>query len=935
MTEAVDPPSTVLPAIPVPDPLPKPLSLEAELTKQQRKLSKDRAKGSLLNRSLELKNSVRMSFSLELNKLDALETRETALRAVKALLEGNRNREALKLFLTALATPKTQSAKGRCAELKVVQMLLRVFGELLVEGAGAGLNRIYGVLLGYFSDRSREVQEAVADSLCALYNCALPLGPSKSLQLLFEPLTLVLMSGTELSAQQTASVTLRTWICSLPHDQTALITDASKRITALFLKLRPGYPDLISTLGYLVQHFGMDFLLPDLLMVVKKLLAYFGLTSQSGYFGEKEACKLLGQIVKRLNSAVACLGELREEVVERLKEAKTHKVADVQREAAIAYSLWTGKQAFSPTRPVLNRLRTTRDAIKRKKTEEASPPPEDQWGVYRPRYLTRGSGRYIPQLGYGRLDLSKALQSRPSLRDFIRSKGKSAAGKIEIYTKSPTESNRIVPRSGYGEGPEEPYGLGEEITVPEDAMVISAEANEEGKDPENEEKPSEEEEKFPENEGKSSESGEKLSEKGEKALEEGAAFQPFQVETPAQATETANPRLWNRPKGAEKKPEAETPIESLPEAEIPSDKPASGQSSSRLKKAVAKSSILKKLTANSGKPASKPTESPESQGALEASLPITPKSSSSALFGALGKSILGRLNSIHSPKDLLSPKDSGKDSPATFTESSAVDFSPKASIRTPAAVTELPKSEEMSETEGESEEVATEVVEWLDTVMTRTVEQMDGQFRCMQEALGKMEMRVGKLEGETGYWLHRYRARNRAPPRYRSHIHPPQAPKSTLTHTTTQTHPNTRCHSTQTPPTPPSQKPLVDPLTRTWSLTLSDLRNKQIQRGYRRVLRTGDDLYLIRLMVTTGTVLGELEEMTVGTLMERVGRLLSQSYVAGVRFDWIAESVQTGLFFEMSPEEQQNTLKGIEAAGEEDTEDGLKARNLYEYLTSD
>ena len=241
----------------------------------------------------------------------------------------------------------------------------------------------------------------------------------------------------------------------------------------------------------------------------------------------------------------------------------------------------------------------------------------------------------------------------------------------------------------------------------------------------------------------------------------------------------------------------------------------------------------------------------------------------------------------------------------------------------------------MSETEGESEEVATEVVEWLDTVMTRTVEQMDGQFRCMQEALGKMEMRVGKLEGETGYWLHRYRARNRAPPRYRSHIHPPQAPKSTLTHTTTQTHPNTRCHSTQTPPTPPSQKPLVDPLTRTWSLTLSDLRNKQIQRGYRRVLRTGDDLYLIRLMVTTGTVLGELEEMTVGTLMERVGRLLSQSYVAGVRFDWVAESVQTGLFFEMSPEEQQNTLKGIEAAGVEDTEDGLKARNLYEYLTSD
>lgn len=936
MTEAVDPVPLVLPDSAVPNPLPQPLNLEAELTKQQRKLNKDRAKSTLLNRSLELKNTVRMSFSLELNKLDMLETRETALRAIKTLFEGNRNREALKLFLTALATPKTQSAKGRCAELKVVQMLLKVFGEMLIEAAGAGLNRIYGVLLGYFSDRSREVQEAVADCLCVLYNCALPLGPGKSLQFLLEPLTLVLTSGTEISAQQTASVTLRTWLCSLPRDQTSLITDAAKRITALFLKLRPGYPDLISTLGYLVQYFGVEFLLPDLLMVVKRLLAYFGLmTSQSGYFGEKEACKLLGQIVKRLDSAVSCLGELKQEVIERLREAKSHKVADVQREAAIAYTLWTGGHSSLSPRPPLTRLRTVRDAIKRGKTEEASPPPEDQWGVYRSKFLTRGSGRYVPQLGYGRLDLSKALKSRPSIRDFIRSKGKSATGKIEIYTKSPTEASRIVPRRGFGEAPEEPNIEAEEPSGAQAEELIDSQA-------------------LPQAEDTISGAGEGMEDEAkeeEKQLEEGeevASFQPFQVEAPGQSTETANPRLWNRLKGAEKKPEPEAVIEPLPDPEAPpSEKPSSGQSSSRLKKAVAKSSILRKFATSKhseAAPGSNTAETPESQATIpEVPQPASSKSNSSALFGLLGKSILGKLNSSRSPKELGSPKDSGKESlgsaSGTLAEelaaSSGLESSPKASIRTPEAIEEQHESEELDASGvDESGQYTEEVVEWISTLMTRSIDQMNEQFQQMEKSIQGMETRISKLEGETAYQLHRYRARNAAQPRYKSHIHPPQSSPPTLTHTTTQTRPFTRSHSSQTAPIPPAKKPAIDPLTKTWTQSLSDLRNKQTQRAYRRVLRTGDDLYLIRLMVTTGAVVRELNEGTVGTVLERMSQLLSQSFVAGVMLDWVAESVQTGLFFEASKEEQHGLLAIIEAAAIEDTEDGLKARGVYDYLTS-
>ena len=926
----------------VTEPATKAVDLEAELGKQQRKIKKEQDKGAILNRSLELKNTVRMAFSQEMNKLDTLETRETALRAIKTLFDGNRNKEALKLFLMILATPKTQTAKGRCAELKVVRLLLKLFAEMLLAGTGGGLNRVYTILLSFFSDRSREVQESVAACLCDLYTCSLPLGPGKSTKFIIEPLSLVLMSGGG-AAQQTAAVALRTWICSLPVEQTAILNDAAKKVVELFLKLKPGYPDLISALGYLVQHFGMNQLLPDLLILVKKTLEYFGQGSQSGHFGEKEACKLLGEIHRRLGSAVTGLGDLKREVIARLKDAKTHKVAEVQREAAAAYMLWTGGHAASPARPALTRLRTVRDAIKREKTKEPSPPPDDQWGVYRPKYLTRGSGRYVPPLGYGRLDLTKALKSRPSIRDFIKSKGKSATGKIEILVKSPTEASRIVPRNGFDEGQSE-MSMEDPETVQLEEEVKSVPQAEDVKVVEN---ASEDLKQSIEKEGKESEESEEGKEEEEKiGTEEPATdtgFQPFEVEAPVQATETANPgRQWNRMKTTAKKTEPEIPVEPPPDPEAPpSERHSSGQSSSKFRKAVGRSSLLRKLGLAGQERAARNSSGPETAEVQTPTVEVSasPKFNSLMLFGALGKSVLGKLNSSKSVQELISPPSSAVESqlsaPTALLEELVMSpihqLSRKATLRSPTAVAEQEESQEISE--GEEDRETAEIVVWLDKVMAGAIDQMDVQFQRMSEVLSEMDERLSRLEGETAYQLQRYRARNAAPPKYKSRIHPPQLSPATMTHTTTQTHPFTRDNLTQTIPIKPSKKPAIDSLTLTWIRAQANLRNPQ--QVYRRVLRTGDDLYLIRLLMTTGVVLGQLNLMTVGTLFDRLSGLISQSYVKGVMMDWIEGSAQTGLFYEMGREEQQSMLQMIETVGLEETEDGLKARSLYEYLTSE
>ena len=47
-------------------------------------------------------------------------------------------------------------------------------------------------------------------------------------------------------------------------------------------------------------------------------------------------------------------------------------------------------------------------------------------------------------------------------------------------------------------------------------------------------------------------------------------------------------------------------------------------------------------------------------------------------------------------------------------------------------------------------------------------------------------------------------------------------------------------------------EPIKDSLSEMWQLALTDYKNKDYNHAYERVLASGDDLYLLRLMLRTG-----------------------------------------------------------------------------------
>lgn len=111
------------------------------------------------------------------------------------------------------------------------------------------------------------------------------------------------------------------------------------RTLLIFCKLRAEFPDLISALGALIDHCGIDALLPSLLSVIKKTLQYIQYIGPNSHLYKIEACKLLSCLGKHLqNMADLVLEPFHTEVLLTLQDTKTDKLASVQNAARQAYN---------------------------------------------------------------------------------------------------------------------------------------------------------------------------------------------------------------------------------------------------------------------------------------------------------------------------------------------------------------------------------------------------------------------------------------------------------------------------------------------------------------------------------------------------------------------------------------------------------------------
>lgn len=61
------------------------------------------------------------------------------------------------------------------------------------------------------------------------------------------------------------------------------------------------------------------------------------------------------------------------------------------------------------------------------------------------------------------------------------------------------------------------------------------------------------------------------------------------------------------------------------------------------------------------------------------------------------------------------------------------------------------------------------------------------------------------------------------------------------------------------------------------------------------MLKEGDDMYLLRLMVQTGSVAKHLEPASVKTVMSRLNRIVRGGIFSSVEVEWIDDARRNGM----------------------------------------
>ena len=428
----------------------------------------------------ELMQELQKKFQNSLTRLALTETRERALEEAKCLIERNNSAEALKIYIGSLSEHmRSKSHSARELEVFLLGYLSQVYKERLIEESVPlrQLVRIAEIIQTYFKDLNKKVQEAAAEALCSLYKHSLPkVSQQIVFSFMFEPLNSILTSGIDVQAQHSACITIFKWAELLVQekDRISLLTLYNRTLT-LFLKLRAEFLELISALGLMIEKCGFQPVIDSLHLLLNKLLMYLKHPSSTSQLLKLESCKLLGFIGKHLSSTGFLeLDRVPAETLTALRELRTEKMPLLQSMARDTLKIWEKYQVFLTTShdlsaqnanykennisayfnkaikknqdPVMH-FRVIKNLIEINKEKSKTveiPESEDSsnWGLKNKGFLKRGTGNYSVVTAQGLINIEKALEKRPSVKEFLQKKPYQANRRsVEILYKENSEVN--------------------------------------------------------------------------------------------------------------------------------------------------------------------------------------------------------------------------------------------------------------------------------------------------------------------------------------------------------------------------------------------------------------------------------------------------------------------------------------------------------------
>lgn len=928
--------------------------IQTQLAAQRKKYEAARFRS--LSPSQGLLHELRHEFARSLNKLVSLDTRDIAVRELRLIIERNVSQEALKVMLSCLGEHrKNRTPASREQEVLLIGFIAEVYETRLQDDLRT-LVRMAELIHAYFKDLNRRVHEAAANALCQLYTHALPKDDLEEvMSFMFDPLFNIMTTGADVKSQQGAAVALFRWAESLAsNEDSAVLSLLQPRVVALFLKLRPEFADIVSALGVLVDTSGFQFVVSELYPVLAKLLQYLKSQGQLAVNLKCEACKLLTVIGKHLQGmADVVLGRCHDEVIGGLADARTDRQPSVQGCARDALKEW-------------ERLRDIQRDVEEQKTQQEQLDPEE---LLRLKTEYAEMARYRPQ-AIEDMELSPS-RKMPITSNFkaLREMVKRRKSGVEGNPTTAKELVQIEDMRGQWKLSKPSFlaPVYAESRRPQTATVRTSTLTEQSAG--NKRLPHKDVLAIIERRARD---GNKLKAQLEPLPNVPLVKRP--VDFPNSSVVSIE-RIDSDPRGrqfAEQEIEVSEQRGDLnlqPSATSLYSKPSRGRQFAEHEIEVSDPRSVFEVQPGSRPLYNKPSiagparqQDPRSLygEVIEAPPMVKAIPIRSRMEDDEGTQLPSEENVVRYKHVFPQPQQSAKDlyraapmmqsvesvnlNPLDQTEESYDDVRPIRGIKPP-------QPDFLSSVKGD---LIKSISEGLQGNLAAMQGRLETSFNAIETQLQKLDGRLISAHDRIEDLKPSDKSESRTKP---TKPRPPQdaslfiEPKPTQVSSMAQTNPLMHSRSAQADsephpmkrnvgssaqkllaPEPQGSKDKIDSLTLMWLTALEHLHRDEVAKAYSLVLDSGDDLYLLRLMLKTGVVLEEMPKDLGVEVMRRLGYVMNSLFLENIGMDWVEDSYHIGLFDRLEAEDQQMLVEPLDRIKVLDCEEANRVKVLLKCL---
>ena len=122
-------------------------------------------------------------------------------------------------------------------------------------------------------------------------------------------------------------------------------------------------------------------------------------------------------------------------------------------------------------------------------------------------------------------------------------------------------------------------------------------------------------------------------------------------------------------------------------------------------------------------------------------------------------------------------------------------------------------------------------------------------------------------------------------------------------------------------------------VTKTWKETLQLIEKGKINEGYLKLINSGDDIYLLRLICLTGPIIDRLDKEVAKRVLMRVNMISKSHQIQQLLIGLIKNSIKNNIFQSLDPNQQNYVLDSLYEFSGLNNSLATEAAELYAELT--